>query len=62
MTERLEPELAATVRIIERNIEQLNNILYGPQDYAVIATNRRCENGFAHRCLYQPDTLRLGWR
>jgi hypothetical protein len=35
-TERLEPGLAATVGIMERNIGQLNNILYGPQDYAVI--------------------------
>jgi SAM-dependent methyltransferase len=36
LTEGLEPELAAAVRIMERNIEQLNNILYGPQDYAMI--------------------------
>ena len=36
-TERLEPGLAAMVHVMERNIEQLNNILYGPQDYAVIA-------------------------
>jgi hypothetical protein len=34
--EGVEPGLAATARIMERNIEQLNNMLYGPQDYAVI--------------------------
>jgi 2-polyprenyl-3-methyl-5-hydroxy-6-metoxy-1,4-benzoquinol methylase len=35
-TERPEPGLTATMGIMERNIGQLNNILYGPQDYAVI--------------------------
>jgi 2-polyprenyl-3-methyl-5-hydroxy-6-metoxy-1,4-benzoquinol methylase len=35
-TERLEPGLAAAMGIMERNIGQLNSILYGPQDYAVI--------------------------